>query len=75
MGKERHDNFHVSGYGTDIKAGLNLTFFKHYFIQSELKGGYINMNDIRTTYSPDDHAKQHFTFAQWNLVLGGIFRV
>jgi hypothetical protein len=75
MGKERHDDFHVSGYGTDIKAGLNLTFFKHYFIQSELKGGYINMNDIRTTYSPDDHAKQHFMFAQWNLVVGGIFRV
>lgn len=75
MGMQRHDNFHISGYGTAAKAGLNLTFFKHYFIQSEIKGGYINMPDIRTTYSTDDHAKQHFTFAQWNLVVGGIFRV
>ena len=75
MGMERHDQFHVAGYGADIKTGLNLTFFKHYFIQTEIKGGYINMPDIRTTFSEDDHAEQHFTFAQWNLVVGGIFRV
>lgn len=75
MGMERHDDFHISGYGTDLKAGLNLTFFKHFFLQSEIKGGYINMPDIRTTHNPDDRAKQHFMFAQWNLVLGGIFRV
>lgn len=75
MGMERHDDFHISGYGTDLKAGLNLTFFKHFFVQSEIKGGYIDMPDIRTTHNPDDRAKQHFMFAQWNLVLGGIFRV
>jgi hypothetical protein len=75
MGMQRHDDFHISGYGTDLKVGLNLTFFKHYFIQSEIKGGYINMPDIRTTFSTDDHAKQHFMFAQWNFVVGGIFRV
>jgi hypothetical protein len=49
LGKERYDDFHVSGYGTSLKAGLNLTFFKHFYIQGELKGGYINMQDIRTT--------------------------
>lgn len=75
MGLERHDQFHVAGYGADIKTGLNVTFFKHYFIQTELKGGYINMPDIRTTFSEDDHASQHFNFVQWNLVVGGIFRV
>ena len=32
LGKERHDDFHVSGYGTSIKAGLNVTFFKHFYI-------------------------------------------
>jgi hypothetical protein len=46
LGKERYDDFHVSGYGTSLKAGLNLTFFKHFYIQGELKGGYINMQDI-----------------------------
>jgi hypothetical protein len=36
LGKERYDDFHVSGYGTSLKAGLNLTFFKHFYIQGEL---------------------------------------
>lgn len=75
MGMERHDDFHISGFGTALKCGLNMTFFKHFFIQSELKGGYINMNDIRTTHNPTDRASQHFTFLQGNLVLGGIFRI
>ncbi|MGA9637838.1 hypothetical protein, partial [Flavobacterium sp.] len=51
LGKERHDDFHISGFGTSIKAGLNITFFKHFYLQGELKGGYINMPDIRTTIS------------------------
>ena len=49
MGKERHDEFHVSGYGTSVKAGINLTIFKYFTIEGGLKGGYINMQDIRTT--------------------------
>ena len=62
--KERHDDYHISGYGVSAKVGLNLTFFKHYFIQTELKGGYINMNDIRTTFDPADRASQSFFFLQ-----------
>lgn len=73
--KARHDDFHVSGYGASIKAGLNLTFFKYFFIQSEIKGGYINMPDIRTTQSAADKASQHFNFLQTNIVFGGIFKV
>jgi hypothetical protein len=46
LGKERYDEFHVSGYGLSAKVGLNVTFFKYFFIQTELKGGYIEMNDI-----------------------------
>lgn len=75
MGKERHDDFHISGYGAAVKCGLNLTFLKYFFIQTELKGGYINMQDIRTTQDPADRASQHFTFIQGNFVVGGIFRV
>lgn len=73
--KERHDDFHVSGYGLSAKAGLNLTFFKHYFIQTELKGGYINMNDIRTTHESIDRAEQKFWFLQSIITFGGIFRI
>jgi len=75
LGKERHDDFHVSGFGVSAKVGLNLTFFKHYFIQTELKGGYINMNDIRTTNSPSDKASQHFLFLQRIIAVGGIFAI
>ncbi|HKX86425.1 MAG TPA: hypothetical protein VJL37_07120 [Flavobacterium sp.] len=73
--KVRHDDFHISGYGISAKAGLNLTFFKHYFIQGELKGGYINMNDIRTTHSSADRADQHFWFLQRIITVGGIFKI
>ena len=75
LGKERHDDFHVSGYGTSLKAGLNVTFFKHFYIQGELKGGYINMQDIRTTQSSEDSASQDFFFFQRILAVGGIFKI
>jgi len=75
MGKERHDDFHVSGYGTSIKAGLNFTFFKYFTIEGGLKGGYINMPDIRTTKSTSDHASQHFFFFEKIISFGGIFRI
>ena len=73
LGKERHDDFHVSGFGISAKVGVNFTFFKHFFIQTELKGGYINMNDIRTTNDPADSASQHFLFLQRIIAFGGIF--
>ncbi|MFV8392011.1 hypothetical protein [Flavobacterium sp. LB2P6] len=75
LGKERHDDFHVSGYGTSLKAGLNITFFKHFYIQGELKGGYINMQDIRTTQSTEDSASQDFFFFQRIIAVGGIFKI
>ncbi len=75
LGKERHDDFHVSGYGVAAKVGLNLTFFKYFFVQAELKQGYINMPDIRTTKDPADRASQHFTFTQRIIVFGGIFKI
>ena len=75
LGKERHDDFHISGYGTSLKAGLNITFFKHFYIQGELKGGYINMQDIRTTQSTEDKASQDFFFLQRIIAVGGIFKI
>lgn len=75
LGNERHDDFHVSGYGVSAKVGLNFTFFKHFFIQTELKGGYINMNDIRTTKDSSDTASQEFFFLQRIVAFGGIFKL
>ena len=75
LGKTRHDDFHISGFGTSVKAGLNITFFKHFYIQGELKGGYINMQNIRTTQSNDDSAAQDFLFFQRIIAVGGIFKI
>lgn len=75
LGMERHDDFHISGYGLSAKAGINFTFFKYFYLQGELKGGYINMQDIRTTTSNEDKASQNFFFFQRIIAVGGIFRI
>ncbi|MDO5970965.1 hypothetical protein Q4Q35_14250 [Flavivirga aquimarina] len=75
LGKKRHDDFHISGYGLSLKGGLNLTFLKYFFVQAELKGGYINMKDIRTTESIEDRASQNFLFLERIIAVGGIFRI
>ncbi len=75
MGQQRHDEFHISGYGTSVKAALNLTFLKYFYVKGELKAGYINMPDVRTTYDGNDRASQHFLFLQRILAVGGVFRL
>jgi hypothetical protein len=73
--KEKYDQFHISGYGLSARVGLNFTFFKHFFIQLDAKGGYIDMNDIRTTSNTSEHAEQNFYFFERVFALGGIFRL
>lgn len=75
IGKDRHDDFHVSGYGISAKVGINITFFKYFFLQSELKAGYINMNNIRTTNDVKDKAQQNILFLQRIIAFGAIFRI
>ena len=75
LGKDRYDEFHIAGYGLSAKIGLNLTFFKYFFVQAELKGGYIDMDDIRTTKSKADSASQHFYFLQRIIAFGGNFKI
>ena len=73
--KDRYDEFHLAGYGVSINAGFNFTFFKHFFIETDLKGGYINMPDIRTTSNTAESASQHFIYLQRIISIGGIFRI
>ena len=75
IGKERYDDYSVSGFGASAKVGLNVTFYKYFFIQTELKGGYIEMNSIRTTADKADSAMQNFFFFQKIIAFGGIFRL
>jgi hypothetical protein len=73
--KERHDNFHLSGWGVSVGAGLNITFLKHFYIQTDYKIGYINMPDIKTSLSSADSASQSFYFFENNILIGGRFRL
>lgn len=66
----RNDEFHLSGYGFNAVVAVNLTFWRHFFIQSELKGGFINMPDIRITNDESEKGAQYFLFTQYNIVIG-----
>jgi len=70
LNNERHDEFHLAGWGMGAVVGVNISFFKWFFIQSELKGGFIHMPDIRTTIDKTDQASQSFFFSQLNIVFG-----
>lgn len=75
FGRQRYDDFKVSGFGFSAKAGLNLTFFKHYFIQYEAKIGYIDITNARISHNSSDKAMHHFTFFESIIAVGGIFRL
>lgn len=70
--KERSDRYHLSGYGINLTGAVNITFFDKYFLQTELKGGYVNMPKVLTSYEGDT-ASQNFFFAQSNVLFGGYF--
>lgn len=72
---DTYDEFHLAGYGFSGLVGLNLTFFKNFFLQSEFKAGYINMPDIRTTSDTVDKASQDFLFYQLNFVFGATIKL
>ena len=71
LNNSRNDEFHIAGYGMALVSALNLTVLKHYFIQLELKAGYINLPNVRTTPSIADKAKQSIYFLQTSFALGG----
>jgi hypothetical protein len=75
LSRPRHDDYNVAGIGISAKAGLNITFFKHFFIQTELKAGYINMFNIRTTFDASDKATQTILFFERTIAFGGIFKL
>jgi len=68
--QERHDEFHLSGYGVSSMLGLQVEFFHSFFIQTEVKASFLNLPDVLTTYSDTDRASQQILFSQFNIVLG-----
>lgn len=70
MGNERHDKFHLAGYGLNAKVGADILLWDLFFLRCEGKEGYINMPSIRTTKSSKDKASQHFWFAEIDFLFG-----
>ena len=71
LGRQRKDVFNLSGYGIDIISGLRLNLGKRWFIQSEIKTGYINLPSVHTTLEKASKASQNFAYVQYNILIGG----
>lgn len=75
LNKDRYDEVHLSGYGAGVVAGLRGQIGKVFFVQTELKSGYIHMANIRTTKSALDQAKQDFFYTQYMALMGAKFNL
>ncbi len=69
------DNFNIAGYGFNGKIGLDLRFWDFFFIHTDLKGGFINMPNVRITNDPNEGAKQHFWFTEFDWLIGFNFNL
>lgn len=70
MGEDRHDKFHLAGFGLNAKVAADILLWDLFFLRCEGKEGYINMPSIRTTDSKKDKASQHFWFAEIDFLFG-----
>ena len=59
---DRVDDWHWSGFEMAAKVGVNITLFKYFFIQSEIKAGYINMPCIKSNKLSTSSADQEIGF-------------
>lgn len=70
LGRDNHDKFNITGYGTAVKIGTRFELWKKIFITNEIKGGFIHMPNIPTSSIKGEIASQHFYFFQTNVILG-----
>lgn len=73
MNRQGRNVYHNAGYGVNGKVGVKILLFNHLNIISEVKGGYINMQQIQATEIKKDRAKQHFGYLQANIQIGATF--
>lgn len=75
LNNQVNDQWHVSGFGISAKSGINISINNHFFIQGELKAGFIDMPSIVIEAHSKDRAKQNFGFVQANFVFGYQFNL
>ncbi len=72
LGLESRNQYHLSGFGASANIGLQLIGFKYVFLKYNVKGGYINLNNILTSNGKTDKAKQEFWFFQRSFQFGAV---
>ena len=71
MSGARNDQFHIAGYGLHTDVGVKFMFWRHLFLRSQAKVGFMHMPDILTRPNGvEDRASQHFWFGMWDFALG-----
>ena len=76
MDYDNSNRYHISGFGIDLKAAAQVTFFKHVFGKVENKFGYINMPDIPVyTNGITGKIKHAFFFSEMVWMIGANFSI
>ena len=73
FGDGLNNKFHVAGWGISGKAGFKLDIFKKFFIESQVRAGYINLSDIILHNEQPQRAKQSIYFNEIFVVAGIYF--
>jgi hypothetical protein len=68
FGNRINDQYHVAGIVAGIDGGLRYDFFKHFYLETSLKGAYANYMNVRL--SGNGKAHQHFFSLEYIAILG-----
>ncbi|UAM99951.1 hypothetical protein K8354_09170 [Polaribacter litorisediminis] len=54
---------------------MNITFLKHFFVQADVKEGFVNISDIKINTNAADSDSKDSLFLQKNILIGSKFRI
>ena len=70
FGIGRNHFWNIAGFGLSAKAGLRFDLSKRLYLQTDLKAGFTDLSDIRTTGRKSDFAQQKIGFLERYMALG-----
>ncbi|MDX5319752.1 MAG: hypothetical protein LPK45_01685 [Bacteroidota bacterium] len=70
-----NNDWHISGYHLNGKAGLRLEFLRNGFFQMESRSGYVNLPNVLIQNDEAHRIDHHFFFLEWYGSLGLFFKV
>jgi hypothetical protein len=66
----RNHYWNIAGYGISAKSGLRFDLSKHLYLQTDLKTGFTDLSDVRTTGRKTDFAQQKIIFYEAYFAFG-----